>query len=120
MARTPITSASIRQLIPQHTTVSAGAADLANEAGDSVDGNEVDCTGTELVIVENTDAGAQTVTFTAAPDEIGRAGAITAYSVAAGAIAIFGPFNTSGWRQTDGKLYIDVSDALVFLGVLRI
>jgi hypothetical protein len=120
MARTAITSASIRELVAQHTTVIAGAADLDNEAGDEVDGNEVDCTGAEIVVVENTDSGAQTVTFTAAPDEIGRAGAITAYSVAAGVIAIFGPFATAGWRQTDGKLYIDVSDPLVFLGVLRI
>ena len=120
MARTAITTASIRELVPQHTTVGAGDADLDNEAGDDVDGNEVDCTGRDLVVVENTDASPQTVTFTAAPDEIGRSGEITAYSVAAGAIAIFGPFATAGWRQTDGKLYIDVSDALVFLGVLRV
>lgn len=119
MARTAITAAAIRTLVPQHTTVIAGAADLDVEAGDDVNGNETECAGGDLVVVENTDAGAQTVTFTAAPDEFGRAGAITDYSLAAGAVAIFGPFPTAGWRQTDGKLYIDVSDPLVFVGVLR-
>jgi len=119
MARTAITSASIRNLVAQHTTVIAGSADLDVEAGDDVNGNETDCAGGDLIVVENTDAGAQTVSFTAAPDEIGRSGAITDYSLAAGAVAIFGPFQSAGWRQTDGKLYIDVSDALVFVGVLR-
>jgi hypothetical protein len=120
MARTPITTASIRQLANQHTTVAADEADLATEAGDDVDGNDVDCTGNDLVVVVNTDVGAQTVTFTAAPDEFGRTGSIAAYSLAAGETAIFGPFPTSGWRQSDSKLYIDVSDATVELGVLRI
>jgi hypothetical protein len=119
MARTAITSASIRQLEHQGVTVSAGAADLAMEAADDVNGNDVDCTGKEILIVENTDSGAQTVTITAAPDEFGRTGAITTYSLDAGDYAIFGPFPTSGWRQTDGKLYIDASDALVYLGILR-
>ena len=119
MARTAITTAAIRNLVPQHTTVGAGDADIDVEAGDDANGNETDCAGGDLVIVENTDASPQTVTFTAAPDEIGRAGAITDYSLAAGAVAIFGPFTTAGWRQNDGKLYIDVSDPLVFVGVLR-
>jgi hypothetical protein len=120
MARTAITTASIRQLTAQNVSVAADEADLATEAGDDVNGNDVDCTGDELLVVHNTDVGAQTVTITAAPDEFGRAGSITAYSVGADEIAIFGPFPTAGWRQTDGKLYIDVSDATVELGVLRV
>jgi hypothetical protein len=120
MARTAITAASIRELSYQHTTVAADEADLATEAGDDVNGNDTPCTGKELIVVSNTDVGAQTVTFTAAPDEIGRAGSISAYSVGAGELAVFGPFSTSGWRQSDDKLYIDVSDATVEIGVLRI
>jgi len=120
MARTAITTASIRELTPQNVVVAADEADLDLEAGDDVNGNDVDCTGAELLVVKNTDVGAQTVTITAAPDEFGRAGAITTYSVGADETAVFGPFPTAGWRQTDGKLYIDVSDAAVEIGVLRI
>lgn len=120
MARTAITSSSIRELAYQTTSVSADEADVATEAADDVNGNATPCTGKDLVIVYNGDSGAQTVTFTAASDEIGRSGTISAYSLGAGEYAIFGPFATSGWRQTDGMLYIDASDALVELGVLRV
>lgn len=120
MARTAITAASIRQLTPQNCTVAAGDADIAVEAGDDVNGNSVDCTGTELVVVQNSDVGAQTVTITAAPDSINRTGSIATYSLAPDDVAIFGPFPTSGWRQTDQKLYIDVSDAGVLIGIIRL
>lgn len=120
MARTPITTASIRDLANQHLTVGALEAEIDMEAGDDVNGNDVDCTGNELVVLHNTDVGAQTVTLTAAPDEVGRSGAITAYSIPADGYAIFGPFPTNGWRQSDSKLYIDVSDPAVEIGILRL
>lgn len=118
MARTAL--ATILSLPDQGVGVSAGAQDLTFTAGDDVNGNDVPCTGKELVIVKNTDAGAQTVTFTAKEDGYGRTGAITAYSLAASDEAIFGPFPTDCWRQTDAKLYIDVSDANVELAVVRL
>jgi hypothetical protein len=120
MARTAITAASIRSLPSQGVNVAPGDADLALEPGDDVDGNETPCTGSDLLIVSNTDASPQTVDITAAPDAFGRTGAITAYSVAAGAVAVFGPFPTQGWKQTDGMLHIDVADAAVEIGILRV
>lgn len=120
MARTAITTAAILTLANQQIDVSAGAADIPMEAGDDINGNETTCTGKELVIVHNTDVGAQTVTINAAPDEFGRTGAITDYSVGVDEYAVFGPFPTTGWRQTDGKLYINVADAAVELGILRL
>ena len=119
MARTLITDAAITVLQSQGITVVADGNDLATEAGDDVNGNETPCTGAEIIAVVNTDVGAQTVTFTAAPDSFGRTGAITAYSVGAGETALFGVFATAGWKQTDGMLYIDVSDATVEIGVIR-
>ena len=118
MARTPL-SAPL-ELEPQTAVVAAGAQDLSFEASDSANGNEVTCTGDELVIVENTDASPQTVTLTTKTDEYGRAGSITAYSLAAGDIAIFGPFPLDAWRQTDDQLYIDTSDDLVHIALVRV
>ena len=120
MARTAITAAAIRQLSAQHTTVAAGDAEIVTEAGDDVDGNETPCTGSELLVVVNPGASPYTVSITAAPDEIGRAGSISAYSVPAGENHIFGPFPTNGWKQTDGMLYVDVSDATLEIGILKV
>lgn len=66
-----------------------------------------------MLMVRNTDAGTQTVTITSTTDSLGRTGDITTYSMAAGAIAFFGPFDTDGWRQSDGNLYAVGSHANV-------
>ena len=120
MARTAIDAGSIVDISdPQILTVAADEADVTFDAGDNVNGNAVQLTGNELLLVSNTDAGAQTVTITAAPDSIGRTGAITSYSVGAGELAIFGPFPVANWRQSDGMLYVNVSAAAVELAILR-
>ncbi|MCP4897611.1 MAG: hypothetical protein GY906_11620 [bacterium] len=117
MARTELTP---QQLAHQSVTVVADAADLTFTAGDAVNGNSVKCTGKEIVIAKNTDSGAQTVTIDAAPDARGRDGTITAYSIGVGEEAAFGPFQTAVWKQTDGMLHIDVSDATVEIAILRL
>jgi len=53
-------------------------------------------------------------------DQQGRTGDITTYSLAAGAIVALGPFQTEGWRQSDGNLYavashIDVKFSVLYL-----
>lgn len=120
MARTPVDPGSIVDLSdPQILAPVALDQDVTFDPGDEVNGNDVQLTGGEFVLVDNTDAGAQTITITAAPDSIGRAGAITAYALAAGIRALFGPFPVQQWRQSDGMLYIDVSDPAVELAILR-
>jgi hypothetical protein len=121
MARTAIPAASIHELAAaQPLNVAANAADITFQAGDNTNGNETPCTGKDLLLVNNTDAAAQTVTIDAAPDDVGRDGSISAYSVGAGELAIFGPFPTASYRQTDGMLHIDVSAATVELAIIRI
>ncbi len=120
MARTDLTP---KVLANQVFGVSANAADVALVAGDVVNGNQADCTGKELLLVQNTDIGAGTVTIAGKADEYGRTGEITAYSVGAGEIAIFGPFPTDAFRQVSpvaGKMNIDVSAATMKLAVLRL
>lgn len=118
MTRTALTPVTVPAR--QSVVVSADAADLAFVAGDVSNGNSVVCTGKELLVVWNTDVGAQTITIDAPPDEFDRDGAITTYSIGADEIAIFGLFHADGWKQTDGTAHIDVSDVAVEIAVLRV
>ena len=106
---------------PYPTSVGAAALNIAETASDASNGNYVaNMTGREVVIARNTDSGAQTVTFTSAPDEKGRTSDITAYSIGAGLIAYFSfRGGTTGWQQSNGQLYIDTSSALVKLTCLQ-
>ena len=117
MGRTALTPKEISRI--QSVSVTAGAADLTMAASDIVDGNSIAWTGKEMLIVHNTNIGVQTVTIDAAPDEYGRDGTITTYSLAADDYAIFGPFD-GAWKQTDGTIHVDGTAVDVLLGVLRI
>ena len=81
---------------------------------------EVVLTGTEMILAQNTDSGAQTVTVTSVNDPFGRTKDIAAVSMAASEFRIFGPFNTTGWAQTNGKLNFEASDALVKFVVFKL
>jgi hypothetical protein len=118
MARTALTPVVVpaRQLV----SVAADAADLAFVAGDATNGNSVLCSGKEILVVWNVNAGAQTITIDAPADEFARDGAITDYSIGADEIAIFGLFHADGWKQTDNTVHIDVGHVDVTLAVLRV
>lgn len=100
--------------------IGAGLADITFAAADTVNGNStVPVDGKTVVLAYNTDTVARTVTFTSAPDSYNRSGDITAYSIAAGKVACFGPFKTAGWL-VGGVLEIDASNALLHLGVIQL
>ena len=119
MARVDLTA---KQLANQVMGVTALGADVTFVAGDISVGNQVDCTGKELLLVYNTATGGGTVTISGKADQYGRTGNITAYAVAAGFISVFGPFPTDAFRQTtpSGKLLVDVSAVTMKLAVLRL
>jgi len=98
----------------------AGSAELEFEAGDAANGNAFTMTGREIVIARNDDELAQTITVASVVDKFNRTGDITAYSIPAGEYAILGPIPMVGFVQTTGKCHINVSDAGVFLAVVRI
>jgi hypothetical protein len=79
--------------------VSAGTLTVTPTAGNTGAGNYAVVTNQKTVILAiNTDSGAHTVTITsvaAATDR--RTGDVTAYSIAAGGVGVFGPFTTNGW-----------------------
>lgn len=102
--------------------LTALAADVTYAAADVSNGNAFVHTGREVIIVRNGHATLpQTVTVKAAPDRFGRTGLdIAVYSIVAGKTAFFGPFPIEGWRQTDGKLWLDASTVDILFGIMRL
>ena len=96
----------------------AGAAALTMTAADASNKNQFAASAKDLVIAHNTGASPYTVTITSTPDGLGRSGDIATYSVPAGVYAVFGPFGLDGWVQTDGKVYLEASNAAVKFGAV--
>lgn len=102
-------------------SIAADDLDFAWEAGDVANNNQFASTGKELILVRNDDVGAQTFTIVSIADpQLKRTGDVTDYSVGAGEYAIFGPVEAKGWRQTDGNVYINPSDANLFFAIIRL
>lgn len=103
------------------TPVSANDADLTWLAANATDKEEVVLTGREMVLARNTGATAHTVTFTSVIDDLNRYGDITAYSIDADEVALFGPFPKRGWAQTtSNKLFFEANNAEVEFAVVTI
>lgn len=103
------------------TPVTANALDFVfTPAGASfADGAGFTMTGREIILVQNLNVGAQTVTITSMPDAYNRLGTITTYSVGIAEFAmIYVP--QSGWMQTDGQLYMAASAADVGFAIIRL
>jgi hypothetical protein len=94
-------------------TLTWTAADVAN-------GNQFVTSGKEIVLARNVHADtARTVTVASTPI-LGRTKDITAFSIAAGAFAAFGPFPSEGWRQADGFVYLNASHVDIQFAVIAI
>lgn len=98
----------------------ANALDLAYTAADITNLNQILLDGPGYVIAQNTGASDYTVTLTSAPDEKGRFGDITTYTISADDVMVFKIDQTKGWLQTDGYLYLQASNAAVRLGFIRL
>lgn len=110
MARTALTPVSPTSI---NTSIGATAADVTFTALDATNNNSLPSTGRELLLFNNTDTGAHTVTIWSVADDLGRKGDIVAYSIGASTYSLFGPFPLRGWKQTDGNLWIDTNSALI-------
>lgn len=101
-------------------TVSAGAADATFTAADTTNKNSFVSTGREIVIAFNSGGADYTATITSAPDDLGRTKDVDAYALQAGDYAVFGPVKQKGWKQSDGKIYLEGSNAAVKFLVIRL
>jgi hypothetical protein len=119
MSRTVITAQTLVGSYPS-LPLAGGSADLTETAvDDPTDRYTALVNGKTVVLAHNTDTNPHTITFTSVEDSFHRKGDITAYSIAAGKIARFGPFQSAGWADA-GNLDIDVSDPLVRLAVITL
>jgi hypothetical protein len=120
MSRTTIVPQTLLGPYPA-LPISSGGADpsLTAASGGVVSYQAALTSGKTLVLCYNSDSSAHTVTVTSAPDATNRKGDITAYSVAAKAISILGPFATLGWAQTGNLLYVDIDSDLLQIAVIN-
>jgi hypothetical protein len=121
MARTTITGKTLPGSYPSLQPAAGSLVVTEYAPGTASDGVQVALIpGKTILIARNANAGSQTITVTSVADQQGRTGDITTYSLAAGAIVALGPFQTEGWRQSDGNLYavashIDVKFSVLYL-----
>lgn len=99
----------------------AGANEFkANEvSADVVNGNSFKHTGREMLSCRNSGASARTVTVASVAIN-GRVGDITTYNIPAGETHVIPPLPAVGWKQTDGMVYVDGSNAEVKFVLLRL
>ena len=115
MARVTLTPVAVGGKWPTAPTA------LAMTAADAPNKEQVAITGREIIIARNTGVGARTITVTSVANPAdNRTQHITAYSIGAGLQVMFGPLAPEGWRQTDGKLYIEAEHAEVLWSVIQI
>lgn len=98
----------------------AAGIPLTMAAADVGNLNAFQAAGTDLIVAQNTGGSTYTVTVTSAPDPWGRTRDIAAENIAAGELRVFGPFAQSGWMQTDGRVYLQASNAAVKFGIVQL
>ncbi len=90
-------------------------------ASDSAGGDLIPITGREIVIVNNTDVGAQTITVTSQPGPTTqRTGDITAAPIPIGAIRAFQLFPWPGWIDGNAQMAVQTSTNNVPIAILRL
>lgn len=114
MARTALTRVTMPGSIDYDGTA------LTFEAADTSNGNYFVSTGKEILIAQNTSGGALWADVTSVADSLGRTKDINQVDVAAGGFTIFGPFDTTGWRNTSGNIDVDAESTSIKFLVLVI
>lgn len=84
-----------------------GSLLLTGVAGDATNNHQFDNDGNTLLLVENTDAAAKSVTIQSVDDPFGRSENI-ALTVAQNTIYAAGPFIPSIWNQPGRTMFVDL------------
>lgn len=96
----------------------ASGKTLAWSDADVASGNRFASTGREILMARNTSGTPQLVTVISVPDaRIGRS-QDQVLTIEAGDVAIFGPFPTNGWQQTDGYIWVLALSTAVKLSII--
>lgn len=98
----------------------AGAADVTMAAASEVAVNRLAVMGRDLVLVRNSAAVAHSVSvWSSWEPTFGRWGDVEDYELAAGDVAVFGPFGRPGW-ENGGYVHLVASNPAVLMGVIRL
>lgn len=100
----------------------ANSLDFAMSAADTVNFNQAafGASNRLLVLWQNTSgATPYTVTLTSSPDDYGRSGDITTYQLDANDVGGM-IVQQTGWKQSDGNLYFQASNAAVKFAIIRL
>ena len=116
------TAITVQQMKSPFDAVVATGFDFTFAASTLTDGDTFVCTGREILLVQNTTAGALTITVTSVVDDKGRTGDITTYSVGANGFSVIpvGLTNSSGWKSSAGTIRITCSAVTLKVAVLRL
>lgn len=100
---------------------SVNSADYTYTAADVTNKEQTKITGQEILLARNVNgAAAHTITINSVNTPFGRKGDVTAYSLGANEFAMFGPFEITGWIQTDGNLYFEADNANIQFAVIKL
>jgi hypothetical protein len=88
-------------------------------AMDPTNGNSCALSGKQCLLFRNEGVGSESVQLLSVDDPFGRRGDLT-LTLAAGAYRIIGPMIMTGWKQTDGLLYLDPSSSDMNVAVLNL
>jgi hypothetical protein len=117
MSQTLLTVVTLK---PNNYAVVAGDLLVTPAAMDASNGNSFQATGQEVIVFQNTDSSAHTVTVTSVADALGRTdSSLTSYSIPATSIAAIQMKALAGWLEAGNLVYLATSSALVKVAVLR-
>jgi hypothetical protein len=119
MARTALVPVKPLGPYPNPSQPAATTLDFTFAASDNVNGNQFPASGNDLLVVQNTNAGAQTFTVRSAPDPQGRSIDIATYQVGIGLFSVFKLSQQVGWVQPDGNIYLDSSNANIKFAIFK-
>lgn len=111
----------VRQLKLFDGAAGVGEFEDTFTAGDAVDFNQCDFTGREQIVARNVGATARTLTIVSVPDPLlQRTGDIATYSIGAGKQITVDFLPLAGFRQSNGKLYLNPSNAEIEFSIKRL
>lgn len=117
MAQTALSTIVLKQ---DNYAVQAGDLAVNPVFMDVANGNSFVATGREVLIFQNTDTAAHTVTITSVADKLGRSDtSLTAYSIPASSFAAIQVKEINAWLQANGSIYLATNSALVKIAVLQ-
>jgi len=93
--------------------------DLTLTAADATNKEEAVISDRIFLVAFNSGVSSRTVTVNSVAIN-NRTGDVTAHSIAAGGITLLGPFPTTGYAQTGGKLYFEASHADIKWAVVKL